>query len=389
MNARAPPASIAAVTKPECDEMRLIQAAGEGPGDAARHDAVARRDPEADARFVYSVRTTGVYCLPSCPSRPARRENVGFHADAAQAEAAGFRPCRRCRPDRPRGVHPHRDAVVAACRLIESLIETGDPMPPLAGLAAASGLSPPHFHRIFRAVSGVTPRRYAASVRSTRLRLGLADAGTVTEALYDAGFNASSRFYAEADGMLGMTPQRWRQGGKGETIRFAAGTCTLGEILVAASTRGVCAVELGDDADQLVRALQDRFSGAVLMPGDEAFERQVAGVVASIEAGTAGADLPLDIRGTAFQHRVWQALRAIPSGETVSYTGLAARIGLPDAVRAVAGACAANRIAVLIPCHRIVRGDGTPSGYRWGVARKQALLRREAADDPALVPGGH
>ena len=367
------------MNKPERDEMHLNQLAKDGLGDAARHDAVARRDPEADARFVYSVRTTGVYCLPSCPSRPARRQNVAFHADAAQAEAAGFRPCRRCRPDRARGAHPHRDAVVAACRLIE----TADPMPSLAGLAAASGLSAQHFHRVFRAVTGVTPRQYAASMRAARLRNGLADAGSVTEALYEAGFNAASRFYAEADGMLGMTPRQWRQGGRGETIRFAAGTCTLGEILVAASTHGVCAVELGDDADRLVRALQDRFPRAVLVPGDEGFERQVARVVGSIEAGHAASDLPLDIRGTAFQHRVWQALRAIPSGETASYTELAARIGMPGAVRAVAGACAANRIAVLIPCHRIVRGDGTLSGYRWGVARKQALLAREGATDRA------
>lgn len=367
------------MNRPEQRDMPELGATGvnrmavPGPTDAARFDAIARRD--RNAGFVYSVRSTRVYCLPCCPSRRARRENIAFHAGATEAEAAGFRPCRRCRPDLPPGTHPHRDAVIAACRLIER----ADPLPALAELAASSGLSPHHFHRVFSAVTGVTPRHYAASVKAARMRGGLAGAGSVTEALYDAGFNAASRFYAQADAMLGMTPRRWRQEGQGETIRFAAGTCALGQILVAASAHGICAVDLGDDAEALVRALQDRFARAVLVAADAGFEHQVARIVGLIEAGSDTSDLPLDIRGTAFQHRVWQELRTIPRGETASYAELAARIGAPQAVRAVAGACAANRIAVLIPCHRIVRGDGALSGYRWGMARKQALLQREGA----------
>jgi AraC family transcriptional regulator of adaptative response/methylated-DNA-[protein]-cysteine methyltransferase len=353
--------------------MEMRESTGPDLTDAARHEAVDQRDSGADGRFVYAVRSTGIYCLPSCPSRPARRENIAFYPDPAQAEAAGFRPCRRCRPHL-RGLHPHHDAVIAACRRIEN----EDPVPPLAALAAPSGLSPHHFHRVFRAVAGINPGQYAASVRAARLRRGLTPARSVTEALYDAGFGAASRFYAQADAMLGMPPRRWRQGGRGETIRFAVGTCGLGEILVAASTHGICAVDLGDDADALMRNFQDRFAQAELIPGDAAFGQIVARVVALVEAGSDAADLPLDIRGTAFQHRVWTALRAIPPAARTSYAELAARIGTPKSVRAVASACAANRIAVLIPCHRVVRGDGALSGYRWGVDRKRTLLEREA-----------
>ena len=340
-----------------------------------KHDAVARRDRTADGSFVYSVRSTGVYCLPSCPSRRPLPENIAFHDTPAAAEAAGFRPCRRCRPEIAGRSHPHRDAVIAACRRIEREAAS----PTLTQLAAASTLSPQHFHRVFRAMTGVTPKAYATSVRAARLRGALAGAGSVTQALYDCGFNAASRFYARADAMLGMAPRSWRRAGEGETLRFVVGSCALGEILVAGSAYGICTVDLGSDAGTLVRDFQERFARADIVPGDARFGRLAARVIALVETGGGDPELPLDIRGTVFQHRVWEALRAIPMGQTLSYAELAAHIGAPAAVRAVAGACAANRLAVLIPCHRIVRGDGSASGYRWEVARKRALLLREGA----------
>lgn len=341
------------------------------PGDAERLEAVRRRDPAADGSFVYSVRTTGVYCRPSCPSRPARAANLAFHASCEAAEAAGFRPCRRCRPNEQGS--RHGPAVAAACRLIENAEEP----PPLAELAAQAGLSPHHFHRVFKAATGLTPKGWAAAARARRVQDGLQQAETVTRAIHEAGFNASSRFYEKAPDLLGMTPQAWRKGGAGEVIRFAVGQCSLGAVLVAATARGVCAIRFGEDPERLARELQDRFPKARLEGGEEGFERLVALVVGAVERAEGLAELPLDIRGTAFQQRVWQALRAIPAGETASYAEIAARIGAPKAVRAVAGACAANEIALAIPCHRVVRTDGALSGYRWGVERKRALLERE------------
>ena len=339
-----------------------------------RWAAVVARDPDADGRFVYAVRTTGVYCRPSCAARSARPENVEFHPNPAAAERAGFRPCKRCRPDEaPRA---ERDAACVAelCRLIER----AEAMPRLDALARHAGLSRWHLHRMFKAVTGLTPKAYGAAHRARRVRAELARAATVTDAVYEAGYASSGRFYAEADAVLGMTPGRYRAGGADTAIRFAVGECALGAILVAASARGVCAISLGDDADALVRELQDRFPHAELTGGDAEFETLVAHVVGFVEAPGVGLALPLDLRGTAFQQRVWQALRAIPAGTTVSYGELARRIGAPRAVRAVAGACAANTLAVAIPCHRVVRTDGALSGYRWGVARKRALLAREA-----------
>lgn len=271
-----------------------------------------------------------------------------------------------------------RDAalVAAACRRIEA----SEQPPSLDTLARDAGLSPHHFHRMFKAVTGLTPKAYAQARRGKAVRDALARPGaTVTDAVFDAGFNAGSRFYAQADAMLGMTPSQYRDGGADARIEFAIGQCTLGAILVARSGRGVCAISLGDDADALLRELQDRFPRADLAGGDADFERLVARVVGFIEQPDIGIDLPLDVRGTAFQQRVWDALRAIPPGQTASYADIAARIGSPKAVRAVAQACAANTLAVAIPCHRVVRTDGTLSGYRWGVARKQALLLRESA----------
>lgn len=351
--------------------------------DDARWAAVRRRDREADGAFYYSVSTTGVYCRPSCAARQARRAHVRFHATRDDAERAGFRPCKRCRPGEP-ALDAQRAAVVArACRLIE----TAEEVPDLTALAVAARMSRFHFHRIFRTVTGLTPKGYAAAHRARRMRDELARGGTVTEAIYGAGFNSNSRFYATSGGVLGMTPTAFRSGGAGASIRFAVGECTLGSILVAATAKGVCSILLGDDPDVLVRDLQDRFPNARLIGGDADFETLVARVVGFVESPGLGLDLPLDVRGTAFQQRVWRALRAIPAGSTASYTEIAQRIGKPRAVRAVAHACASNPIAVAIPCHRVVRVDGTLSGYRWGVARKRALLAREAASAEQAAGG--
>lgn len=351
------------------NEMRALATASD-----PRWAAVAARDPAADGRFVYSVRTTGVYCRPSCAARPARPENVDFHATAAEAERAGFRPCMRCKPDQPARAEREAARIAELCRFIED----AEPAPTLDTLAERAGLSSSHLHRLFKEVTGLTPKAYAAAHRARRVREELGRSDTVTSAIYNAGYNSNGRFYENADGMLGMTPTAWRDGGADTEIRFAIGECALGAILVAQSARGVCAIALGDDPDALARDLQDRFPKARLIGGEAGFEALVARVVGFVEAPGLGLDLPLDLRGTAFQLRVWQALREIPAGTTASYSEIAERIGAPQAVRAVAQACGANALAVAIPCHRVVRSDGSLSGYRWGVERKGALLRREA-----------
>jgi AraC family transcriptional regulator of adaptative response/methylated-DNA-[protein]-cysteine methyltransferase len=346
---------------------------------AIEHDprwtALAARSVAADGTFFYSVRTTGVYCRPSCGARLPRPENVRFHATREEAELAGFRPCKRCRPDRASLAEQHAATVTEICRLIE----TSSRVPALDALAARAGMSPFHFHRVFKGVTGLTPRAYAAAHRGERVRRELGKAPTVTAAIYDSGYSSNGRFYGESEQMLGMTPTEYRAGGTKAEIRFAVGECSLGSILVARSERGVCAIFLGDDPDALTRELQDRFPRATLIGGDAAFEDVVAKVVGLIEAPGTGVDLPLDVRGTAFQQRVWRALREIPAGSTASYREIARRIGAPRAVRAVAHACAVNPVAVAIPCHRVVRSDGGLAGYRWGVERKRELLEREAA----------
>ena len=352
------------------------RAATNATADDSRWQAVAGRDRTADGTFVYAVRTTGVYCRPSCPSRLARRANVEFHATPADAERAGFRACRRCRPDQPQRDQAHAAIIADACRSIEA----SDEMPALAALAKRAGLSPHHFHRLFKQATGVTPRAYAAARRADRVRRGLATPGrTVTEAIYDAGFNSSGRFYASAGQTLGMTPTAFKTGGATAEIHFAVGQCSLGAILVAQSARGVCAILLGDDPGTLVEQIQDLFPNATLVGGDRAFEQTVATVVGFVEQPALGLDLPLDIQGTAFQQRVWRALRRVPAGRVLSYAELAARVGVPNGARAVARACASNTLAVAIPCHRVVRTGGAVSGYRWGIARKQALIDRERA----------
>lgn len=339
-----------------------------------RWAAVVARERAFDGRFYYSVRTTGVYCRPSCAARLANPKNVRFHVEAADAQAAGFRPCKRCKPDQPPLEQQHASLVADACRMIEAAENT----PLLTTLAQGSGLSPHHFHRVFKAVTGLTPRDYAAAHRTKRVQAGLVETARVTDAIYDAGFGSGSRFYERADAMLGMTPTRYRNGGENTVIRFAVGESSLGPILVATTDKGVCAILMDDDADALVRDLQDRFPKANLVGADADFEAVVAKVVGIVEAPGLGLDLPMDVRGTPFQQRVWRALVALPAGTTASYADVARAIGAPGSVRAVAQACGANALAVAIPCHRVVRTDGALSGYRWGVERKRALLAREA-----------
>ena len=296
-----------------------------------------------------------------------------FHETALAARAQGFRPCKRCKPDEPSLQRLHAHKISEACRHIES----AEAAPSLADLARQADISPHHFHRIFKAAVGLTPKAYAVAHRHRRVREALGSSKTITEAIHAAGYNSSSRFYSTSLKALGMTPSDVRSGGTGAIIRFAIGACSLGAVLVAESEKGVCAVLLGDDADLLLKDLQDRFPKSQLVGGDKKFEKRAGRIVAYVEAPGKKLDLPLDIRGTAFQHRVWQALRDIPAGSTASYTDVAKMIGRPKSVRAVAGACAANSIAVVIPCHRVVRNDGALSGYRWGIERKRELLKRE------------
>ncbi len=338
-----------------------------------RWQALLARDASADGTFVYGVRTTGVYCPPSSSARRPNIENVEFFATPAEAEAAGYRPSKRRGTDPGELARQHADQVTRACKLIES----AEVEPSLNQLAEQLNMSPYHFHRVFKHATGLTPKAYASAHRARRLRDQLQHADSITEAVYEAGFNSNSRFYESSNARLGMTPGAWRNGGANTAIHFAIAQCSLGAILVAQSAKGICAILLGDDPQALLHDLQDKFPKAELIGADRDFERLVARVVGFVEAPAIGLDLPLDLRGTAFQERVWQALKEIPPGSTASYAQIAERIGAPKAVRAVAQACAANSIAVAIPCHRVVRSDGNLSGYRWGVERKQQLLERE------------
>ncbi|WP_413081173.1 bifunctional DNA-binding transcriptional regulator/O6-methylguanine-DNA methyltransferase Ada [Yersinia rochesterensis] len=338
-----------------------------------RWAAIVNRDKTADGQFVYAVKTTGVYCRPSCSSRQAKAENIEFFADNDAAELAGFRPCKRCRPTQLSQAQLHAEKISQACRLIE---QAEIPLK-LSELAAELNLSTFYFHRLFKSMTGLTPKAYATATRSARVRSQLAGEGSVTDAIFDAGYNSNGRFYEQSNQLLGMTPTRYRQGGRDVTLHFAVGESSLGAILMAKSELGICAILLGDSPALLVQQLQDKFPQAELIGGDAEFEQWFARVVGLVEAPKLGLDLPLDIRGTAFQQRVWQALREIPVGETASYADIAAKIGSPKAVRAVAGACAANMLAVAIPCHRVIRQDGALSGYRWGIERKKYLLEKE------------
>ncbi|MCH8686069.1 bifunctional DNA-binding transcriptional regulator/O6-methylguanine-DNA methyltransferase Ada [Pedomonas mirosovicensis] len=341
--------------------------------DDARWDAVLRRDAAMDGRFFTCVKTTGIYCRPSCTARKPLRENVFFVETREEAERAGFRACLRCRPDAMPMADERAELVAKACRMLE---EAEEPMT-LDALAATTGLSPFHFHRIFRQTTGVTPKAYADAARARRLRENLSASDSVTGALYEAGFGSSSRFYAKAEGMLGMEPKRYRKGGEGEVIRHAIVPCSLGLLSVAATARGICSMMLDDAPEPLIAELRQRFPLAQIVEGDGDFAALVEQAVRLVEAPGSNITLPLDVRGTALQQKVWAALRDIPPGETLSYAQLAEKVGAPKAVRAVASACAKNTVAVAIPCHRAVRGTGALAGYRWGLARKQALLERE------------
>ena len=341
--------------------------------DEGRWQALVNKDERADGLFWFSVKTTGVYCRPSCPARPPKRENVIFHLSLEDAEKAGFRACKRCDPKGLGLASQHSKAVATACRLIRE----AENFPNLNQLAESAKMSPGYFHRLFKATTGLTPKEYADAHRSDRMKKALPKWETVTEAIYEAGYNSNGRFYAGSSKILGMKPTEYREGGTGSTIRFAIAECSLGAILVASCEKGFCAILMDDNPEKLVRDLQDQFPKARLIGGDEEYEKLVGKVIGFVEAPKIGLDLPLDIRGTAFQQRVWKELQRIPPGKTVSYSEVAKRIGLPKSVRAVAQACGANSLAVAVPCHRVVHKNGDLSGYRWGVDRKQALLIRE------------
>ena len=342
-----------------------------------RWTALRERDQTADGHFFYSVRSTGVYCYPSCSARPPLPENVAFHDTRQQAEAAGFRPCKRCRSDLPPRLERESRLVARACRIIEA----SENILSLTELAKAVGSSPHHFHRLFKRVTGVTPKSYGDAHRHTRVKTALTNGDGVTKALYEAGYNSSCRFYDSTDKMLGMTPKAYRAGGEGETIKYSVEQCSLGHVLVAMSGRGVCAILIGDNPESLAQDLERQLPKADLQAAATSLRDTVAKVLRLIDDPLLEdkTSLPLDIRGTAFQRQVWNALRQIPAGKTVSYSELAAKIGLPKGARAVASACAANSLAVAIPCHRVIAVDGNISGYRWGVKRKKRLLEIEQA----------
>ena len=337
-------------------------------------ERLERRDTSG-ATFVYGVVTTGVYCRPGCPSRLPRQENVRFFESREEAQRAGFRPCLRCKPDDAPLEKRQAEAIAEAC----ALIDAAEGKPDFNAIAQAAGMSRHHFNRIFKETAGVTPGAYAAARRKSRALDGLGRAAKVTDAIYDAGYGSSSRFYEMGARGLGMKPGVFAKGGAGEVIVYAAGECSLGSVLVAATAQGICAIQLGDKPGPLIEALRDRFPKAELKAGGADFERILAEAVGLVEEPERAFDLPLHVRGTAFQHKVWEVLRSIPPGETMTYAEVAAQAGCPGAVRAAASACAANKIAVAIPCHRVVRKGGALSGYRWGVERKAALLKREGA----------
>lgn len=352
--------------------------AAHSPPDEAKDEerwiTLCERSRAADGEFFYGVVTTGIYCRPSCPARRPRRENVRFYESASAAEQSGFRACKRCKPG-SESIEERQAAIVErVCRLLDDAFET----PTLEALAETVGISPFHLHRLFKRSTNLTPRGYAAARRAERVKAELANGRAVTDAIYAAGYGSSSRFYENAYSRLGMAPAAYKAGGQHQLIRFAVGECSLGHVIVAATDKGICEVRLGSEPQRLLEELQDRFRKAELIGGDRAFEHAVQIVLSYIEMPKRGLpSLPLDVRGTAFQQRVWDALTKIPMGKTASYTEIAESIGQPSATRAVAQACGANRIAVLIPCHRVVRTDGSLGGYRWGVERKRELLSRE------------
>jgi AraC family transcriptional regulator of adaptative response/methylated-DNA-[protein]-cysteine methyltransferase len=344
----------------------------------ARWAAVMAREEKANGAFYFAVITTGVFCLPSCKARPPLRENVSFYDTPLEAEKAGYRPCKRCKPTSPPLAERHAQIVAAACQMIDDSEEE----PSLSVLARAAGVSGSYFNKLFKKVTGITPKQYATARRAAKVKDALAENSDVTSAIYGAGYGAASRFYEGAEARLGMKPSVYRSGGAGMEIRYSIAVSWLGPVLVAATEKGICSILFADDETDLLGDLQGRFSKATLEPAEPGsdFEKWLVKVLAFIEKPELGHALPLDIKGTAFQEQVWRALQKIPPGETASYSDVATAIGKPKAVRAVAGACAANPIALAIPCHRVLKNDGSLSGYRWGVDRKAKLLAAEKAE---------
>lgn len=342
--------------------------------DDQRWEAVQRRDSSADGKFVYAVRTTGVYCRPNCSARQALRKNVAFFKTVAEAKIAGFRACKRCKPDDVSTQSSHALAIEAACRSIES----AESRVSLDALANAADMSPSHFQRTFRSILGITPKQYEIQARRKRARHTLEVASSVTDAIYSSGFGSSSRFYEDSNQWLGMKPTAFRSGAATEKIRHSIGKCSLGQILVASSKRGICAIFLGSNRTALLQQLKDEFPKADIEPCSDETDTMLSAVIDQVENPGTKHALPLDICGTAFQQKVWQALRKIPAGKTLTYQELSSRVGHPKSARAVANACGANKLAVAIPCHRIIHKDGTLSGYRWGTDLKRKLLQRES-----------
>jgi AraC family transcriptional regulator of adaptative response/methylated-DNA-[protein]-cysteine methyltransferase len=351
--------------------------------DDARWQAVLARDRRCDGRFVFAVRSTGIYCRPSCPARRPRRAQVRFFAGPADAERADFRPCRRCQPRD--AVAPEVEVVRQVCRYIE---DHPDGPTTLTALGAHVGVSPSHLQRLFKSIMGVTPRQYVEARRLERFKDQLREGDAVTGALYDAGYRSSSQLYTQAPARLGMTPTTYRKGGKGMDIMYTTTASPFGSLLVAATERGLCTVRFGESVADLEQALVREFPAATIQRDDAALRPWVDALVRYLEGRQPQLDLPLDVQATAFQSRVYEALRAIPYGSTRSYSQVAQAIGQPTAVRAVAHACATNPVALVIPCHRVVRDDGSLGGYRWGVERKSALLAQEArATEPGTANG--
>lgn len=343
-----------------------------------RWQAVVCKDREAAHHFYYAVKTTGIYCVAGCVSRLPKRENVVFFDTGPAAEAAGFRACKRCRPDDPAHAGIASTRVVRACRTLEDSEET----PSLESLAAAAGLSPHHFQRLFKNHVGLSPKEYGQAVRKAKVRASLEAGHSVTRAIMDAGFGSASRFYEKSGQTMGMPAKTYKKGGAGLTIQYVAAFSFLGPILVAFTENGVCSIEFGDSEDALVDSLKKRFHQAEIVPGTLELDSHVAEIVEFIHSPEKGLDLPLDIQGTAFQQRVWRALQDITAGEIRTYSDIAEVLGMPASVRAVATACASNRLAVVIPCHRVVRKGGALAGYYWGLDRKAALLKNEKDKSP-------
>jgi AraC family transcriptional regulator of adaptative response/methylated-DNA-[protein]-cysteine methyltransferase len=350
-----------------------------------RWRAILARDARHDGRFVFGVRSTGIYCRPSCPARKPGRGQVIFFAAPGEAERAGFRACLRCRPRDGARPHPHAELVRRVCRYIEEHADLERVT--LDALAREAGRSPYHVQRTFRRVMGISPRQYADAFRLGRLKTHLKRKEPVTMALYEAGYGSSSRLYERAPGQLGMTPGTYRRGGQDQAIAYTVARTPIGPMLVAATPRGVCSIKIGGGEATMREALKREFPAAAVRRDEHALGRWVRAIVGHLEGTEPRLELPVDVRATAFQWRVWEALRAIPYGETRSYQDVARIVGRPRAARAVGRACATNPVAVVIPCHRVVRGDGSLGGYGWGLGVKRALLERERADSGRLKPG--